>query len=161
MLSQAKYRPSFTQKDALRTMVPLWLYIDKRGNEEEQERKRKKRGKEDKREQDDSGAPGQTDPKNKSKRGNESSLNINVPKEKWSIARQNLLKDGRPCLRLMVQYPMQAAKSAEGGMKCHEDTIDACTSDACAKTHDFLVTVDKINSSQLFGEAVSALKRND
>jgi hypothetical protein len=95
-------------------------------------------------------------------------LNQNVPAQEWLAVKPHVIKDGAPCLRLMVQYPMKATRTAAGGQKYHQDTNEACTEGnkdkegkKCGQLHDYLVTVHILNAERfLTGEVVPTLERN-
>lgn len=110
-LAQGKFRIRFNQLDALRTLVPEWLYYE--NGDKPTKRKRSSKVQED-------------------------LWNI------WEEAKVNLVGNSQPCLRLMVQYPANATKSAAPG-RFHEDGVEPCENASCKRNHNWLATVSVHN----------------
>jgi hypothetical protein len=72
--------------------------------------------------------------------------------QKWKTAEAKLIRDDRPCLRLMVQYPANQTTSAEPG-PFHNDSEKSCSGGkGCKRKHDSLATVCGKNGHDLFGD---------
>jgi hypothetical protein len=123
-LAQAKFSKGVNQLDALRTLVPKWLYCE-----------------------------------NRSKEVKRSSKVNDELWQKWKIAEAKLIRDDRPCLRLMVQYPAYRTASAEPG-PFHDDSEKRCSRRGCKRKHDSLATVCNKNGHDLFGLKGSPANKN-
>jgi hypothetical protein len=72
--------------------------------------------------------------------------------QKWKIAKAKLIRDDRPCLRLIVQYPTNRTVSAEPGL-FHDDSEKCCSGGkGCKRKHDSLATECGKNGHDLFGD---------
>lgn len=80
-ICQAKYRENFSQIDALRTLVPDWLFHQNLSDPEKRQR------------------------------------SIQIPNDVWSDWKTDIetkfIDSEKPCLRLMVQYPMYEKRTAQ------------------------------------------------
>lgn len=123
-LVQSKYRRDMNQQEALRTLVPEWLFFSNRD-------KKKKRA-----------------------------LNSNVSahhEQLWNTLKQKLVSDERPCIRMLVQYPVEATASANPGFLASNSSGTNETSSQAKR--DLLLTLDgKSGLSFLDAETMSLVQ---
>lgn len=70
---------------------------------------------------------------------------------KWKVAETKLITNGRPCLRLMVQYPAESTASANPGSVPRDVASPRQGKGKKRKHDDCLATVSGRNGGDLFG----------